>query len=453
MMKIRLLLLLFLILIFSILHWGCTQPDDVLTPITKTNIWLDEEKLPDNPEGMIYELWLGNIVVNDTISYSSLVSVGKFAYNNELREFYNSNMEKKPDSNYFFLNHDISDFSAIFVSIETIPDNNLSYPGPIMLIADITPDNEINMVFPMVDTMWEGTIRYNMESASDGRDPITDGHSIWFSSYTEISRDFNDTLSINSWQVDVTATETLIVIDTNIIGIDTNSIVVKDTSFVLGLDTVTQTVVRFDIIERIDTLPPYPKTKLIIDYDLIVGAITYDNFTQDEFGFPNLKPYGWKYKGWVVSDVIPKSVLGEMTLPSWMIIGNELDETDGGLLTTGTFDDITAPDDANPYIGSSRIPPFPGEDFLFNLPAGLTDVNLVPNESGGNGGRVFITVEPINFTTDTTNFPLIAFLGKLPQKRSMVTDSLVQQFTLRGWMQSNDQFRGFPKIKVTFERF
>ena len=80
-------------------------------------------------------------------------------------------------------------------------------------------------------------------------------------------------------------------------------------------------------------------------------------------------PEGWKYEGWVVIDGQP--------------------------VTTGTFTNTRATDDADPYSGDMALPDvngadgfFPGEDFLLNAPSGLsfpTDIR---------GGMAVISVEP-----------------------------------------------------------
>lgn len=73
-------------------------------------------------------------------------------------------------------------------------------------------------------------------------------------------------------------------------------------------------------------------------------------------------PEGWEYEGWVVIDGQP--------------------------LTTGKFLSVDEADFAAPFSGDAPGPPFPGEDFLKNAPAGLSfPVNL-------SGSITAITVEP-----------------------------------------------------------
>lgn len=71
---------------------------------------------------------------------------------------------------------------------------------------------------------------------------------------------------------------------------------------------------------------------------------------------------GWKYEGWIV--------------------------TNGTVLSTGRFSSPNGSDEAAPYSGSQMAPPFPGEDFLMNAPAGLTFPGNL------SGSIVVISVEP-----------------------------------------------------------
>jgi hypothetical protein len=73
-------------------------------------------------------------------------------------------------------------------------------------------------------------------------------------------------------------------------------------------------------------------------------------------------PAGWKYEGWAVINGTP--------------------------VTTGTFTAVNMADQSAPFSGATPGPPFPGEDFLMNAPAGLTfPTNL-------SGGMAVITIEP-----------------------------------------------------------
>jgi hypothetical protein len=73
-------------------------------------------------------------------------------------------------------------------------------------------------------------------------------------------------------------------------------------------------------------------------------------------------PAGWAYEGWAVINGTP--------------------------VTTGRFTNPAAADLSAPFSGTQGAPPFPGEDFLRNAPAGLTfPANL-------SGGMAVISIEP-----------------------------------------------------------
>jgi len=73
---------------------------------------------------------------------------------------------------------------------------------------------------------------------------------------------------------------------------------------------------------------------------------------------------GWKYEGWVVSN-------------------------DGSVvLSTGKFTNPALADESALYSGTMAAPPFPGEDFITNAPAGITFPGNL------RGTTLVITVEP-----------------------------------------------------------
>lgn len=72
---------------------------------------------------------------------------------------------------------------------------------------------------------------------------------------------------------------------------------------------------------------------------------------------------GWKYEGWAVSG--------------------------SAVLSTGKFSNPNGPDEAAPYSGTQPAPPFPGEDFLINAPAGATFPGNL------SGATFVISVEPV----------------------------------------------------------
>jgi len=84
-------------------------------------------------------------------------------------------------------------------------------------------------------------------------------------------------------------------------------------------------------------------------------------------------PSGWNYEGWV-------------------LVGDTY-------LSTGRFDQFSAADESSDYSGSAASPPFPGEDFLQNAPAGVSfPLDLA-------GVSVMITVEPWEGYDDNEEAP------------------------------------------------
>jgi hypothetical protein len=81
------------------------------------------------------------------------------------------------------------------------------------------------------------------------------------------------------------------------------------------------------------------------------------------FNLPTID-VGWKYEGWVVSN-------------------------DGSVvLSTGKFTNPAQADETAQYSGAMAGPPFPGEDFITNAPAGITFPGNL------RGTTLVITVEP-----------------------------------------------------------
>lgn len=469
-------------------YFSCTQPQDIMTPISRTDVYLgginepgsnaalQVQNLPTNPEGMIYELWVAND--QDT------VSLGKFGYHQTWKTFHDENGDERPNSNYFVLEGDIFDYSHIFVSVETNPDALPEVPGPIMLIDIVTePSSDlIELRFPLNDSLTTTTVAFNMETPSDtSRDSLeefgnadsSDGFGVWFSVYQEEIDSVRDTLSLDSFML-VTKEDSTLPPDTFTIYLDSiKNDTAYDTVRVFGLDTLWNTIVRFDSVLDTSDIWPYKvmdmsDTGTVFYYTVgdSLDTFHYDKFHQFDYNLPDYSAYGWKYKGWIVSPEVPVNAVGQITKPAYSINFNSSDSLipgiEGGLLTTGTFTNIAAPDEGNPFtIGDQRhqrVPPFPGEDFLVDLPGGLTVPpweGLVP-EATGNSGTVFITLEPVNFTDTTTNFPLFVLVGPIPTAQADLIDFEydLEQFIMKTLTNTNSATSyGFPKIVVDIRRF
>lgn len=92
-------------------------------------------------------------------------------------------------------------------------------------------------------------------------------------------------------------------------------------------------------------------------------------------------PAGWTYEGWSVIDGTP--------------------------VTSGTFTAVDEEDDAAPFSGPEPGPPFPGEDYLQNAPAGLT----FPTDL--SGGMAVISIEPVP-DNNPAPFTLKPLAGAIP---------------------------------------
>lgn len=446
--RIKRLFILISVVLLTVLYWGCTQPPDVLVPVSLSEVTLFPQLLPTNFPGMHYELWVAN--GGDT------ASLGKFGYNNTLKKFVELNGSDRANGNLFTLEDDIYRFSKIFISVETNVDPAPNSPGSIMLIDDVTiPSNAaVDLVFPLNEELWEATARYNMETTSDSDRSALDGYGLWFASYQQLDDSVRDTFSLDSFWLDSIYEN--FPRDTTIVNlINIANITDKDTTRLFGVDSFTNHVVRYERITEATFAGAGDSVLITIpNFMFTVGSrleFDYDQFTQDSFALPDYTAYGWKYKGWVVSPYVAQSNVGAITLPAWQpntINDSLMPGINGGLLTTGTFSKINAPDDANPYALSERLPQFPGEDFLL-FPSGWS--GLVPNASG-NSGTVFIAIEPNNFVSDTTNFPLIAFTGKVPSDRFEITGSQVI-INMRNRTQITDPRLGFPRIRVDIKTF
>jgi hypothetical protein len=76
-------------------------------------------------------------------------------------------------------------------------------------------------------------------------------------------------------------------------------------------------------------------------------------------------------------------------------------------VTTGRFDSRDGVDDFDDYSASDMIPPFPGEDFLMNAPAGLT----FPTDI--SGATAVISIEP-RMDNDPAPFMFKPLTGAIP---------------------------------------
>ncbi len=571
--------------VMLIFVFGCSQPDDVLAPVSTTRIILEPERLPSLPDSFYYHIW-----VIDTAQMA--YSVGSFYWGDTQYRFYD--LDSNVIDSIWTVNYDILDpfYSFIGVSVENIgdPPSGTILPqssiGPIMLQDTLYSNEErlMKMVFPV--DLWLAYGFFSVETPSDSNSQSNDASGVWFSEYIYDSLMFADTtdviLSINNTQdrpllldiheldtayfrcnnyhryqydsctdstsvdisevdpdeifwikgpggrdtiytyydvVDTLLADTFVVIcstdDCDTLPVDTLAFttdsldvnyirVITDSNYMmrdsLVLDTFIHTYIEFDFVAPLvntDTALRYDTVTIYSDYDEasdtwlteedriyeIRPYTGYDhdlNFTYNEHFIkvdkfinsfeesPDLADAAddftpeydkkWHYKGWVLSPYLsPTSSFAKLSQPNWapFYIGTEISPLDAPMVSTGTFKRFDQPDDGNPYTDNHRVPPLPGEDFLLNLPPGVSSIAFT--SPGSNEGKVMVTLEPDNFTSDSTNFPLILYVGDMPRWDEVSDTTEHSQrtlsFDMTNWSSGLSGLgAGFPLIKVTYIR-
>jgi len=231
--------------------------------------------------------------------------------------------------------------------------------------------------------------------------------------------------------------------------VDTNYHYIPDT---LTIDTFTHISVSYDYVvfpvnfnsdsATIDTFAIDPCTGDTIpvqivwfsDYDItpptnltfttsVRYIVNLDRFIASHEEIADLSGTKWHYKGWVISpylappyQAIDCDELGRMTKPPWLpfTIDYYFDEPDKWpIISTGSFKSFDKGDyTPNIYSDNRRVPNFPGEDFIRNLPCGADNYYFADeNSSGTMIGDIFVTLEPDNFD-ENTNFPIVLFITK-----------------------------------------
>lgn len=503
----------FLFLIFAltlvVVVWGCAQTDDVVARKSVTEVFLTAERIPTAPVGMIYEFWASRKpVTGKNIPANELVSIGRFSYlaNDTISAFLDDTGAVRMDSNLFRLQGDILDFSSLIVTVEVATDPPGGTPGPILLVSPVsTRSSELMLQFPLNDILTEdASIAYNMEGVTDGDRSLNDASGVWFSFYQQNSIRLSDTNNLDSVVFETTTIDPVI---DPISGDTTNLAEIHDSNnidsilysfdtvpFFFGRDTIvfvnefgpgspTDTLFHVSMTRDTFTSPdnsfPFTTVKLSQEFfDTLARQIDINVFRPSGFEMPDFTDWGWKYEGWVTSTEIPVSWVGSMTLPAWDVTpgqSNLIPGHDGGLLTTGTFNQIDQPDDSDPFtfrifervIDTGGVPDTvykrpltPGEDFLDATAlanAGIMSggpVDLLPLPSGNTYGSVFISFEPDNRLTDTTNFPLIPFVRAFPSAWQPPPPAPPGPnfLSMINWTSTSQGTAGFPLIRVSFNR-
>lgn len=504
--------LLFFVLAVCVLGviWSCSDGEDIVRPQSITAVWLTAERLPAPPTGMVYEIWVAkNPVTGNNIPAGELVSLGRFSYisNDTIVSYLEPDGTIRADSNEFVLDADMFSYANVFITVEDVSTQVGVDPGPIMLVETITGRSDLlRLNFPLDDALWDAIVRYNMEGVTDGNRFQNNGYGLWFSGYQYTRRRIDDVFGGNvTYEIDTidAVIDTVIDIfsgdttfdtvnlaelyalrpDTVWLKVDTFRVDFGPDTLTLDIDSFMSIVAPWRADSVVDSTPPFTSKKFDIDREGFVNfrTVGLDIFVQDDYRLPDYSDWGWKYKGWIVSDSIPANAIGNFTPPAWRFLGanrNDIPGYQGGLLTTGTFSKIDEPDDGDPFTlkimdriltdsngvvdTTYKRPGFPGEDFLDGaaLSAATNGVisapfNLLPAAGGNTYGSVFISLEPANRLTDSTNFPLIAFLATLPSSWSAdATSNTWSAVTLVGKFGSvpNDDSEGFPEIVMRIKR-
>jgi hypothetical protein len=448
--------LLVLASVSIILLLSCTQSEDVVTPVSTTDLVLKAERLPSPPPGMVYELWVSK--PGDT------VSLGKFSYDAASGEFRTTAGAARSDT--FALNVDVLTFTKVLVSIEESADPNPASPGPIMLIDDVTrpEDDPIRLRFPEADSLWNATVKFNLETPTDLNRDAADGHGLWFSGYAKTDFDLPDT-TFMEWTVDSVTEEDSAkfpytyqcsVTDTSY---TSDTITLGSPEFLwMGASLPVHLGVKFHLFYCTDSTPPFVGEVVKVTFTAVQHSYFKDWFNQFAFILPDVSRFGWHYKGWVVTPY-PTTKRWKLTPPAYryntanlkLIPGDT-----GALFTTGPFVRVDQADTSNPFCLDNPRPPFPGEDFMNSTALqntyGVDSVNLMPLTTG-NVGTVFITLEPDNFTQDTTNFPLFVLMRSLPSLRSAITGTTVQLDMTNYTQTIQGNSIGFPEIDISLKRY
>lgn len=438
---------------------GCSESDDVVTPVSSTEVTLSAERLPTPPAGMVYELWLAGI--DDT------VSLGKFSYDGTNRRFLSPGGGSHPG--VFSLADDIMNFKSLFVSVERSAGDDPTTHGPIMLIDDVMdPDNNpFELTFPNSDSLWRAYVRFNMEAVSDQARGEGDGKGLWFSRYQTRSYETPDTLGLTrvdleSFSNPDSTPDTFICAITDVDTIVT-PVALGPGDIYMGITPLVHTGVDWTPVFCIDSVPPIEGNVAIPRFNIVQRSELIDWFSQDSYGLPDYSAWGWKYKGWVILqhyNNVPMTTRWRLTPPAYRYKSagvNFIPGDEGVMFTTGKFARYNEPDEANPFVGAGEVPPFPGEDFInaaaLQAAFGIDEVNILPLATH-YVGSVLITLEPDNAVSDTTNFPLIAFMRSLPGRNEVTGANVQVVMNNRTATPDGDLFSpGFPQINVKIRRF
>ncbi len=252
------------------------------------------------------------------------------------------------------------------------------------------------------------------------------------------------------------------------------SVTYENVAFPVNFDTATINTFAVDpctgntIFVEIDPLTDYDPN---LSYSTSISSIdTLDYFSESFEETADLNGTNWHYKGWVISPYLAPPYqpaecdeLSLMTKPAWLpyTVDQYFDKPDEWpVISTGCFKSFAEPDyTPNIYSDNKRVPSFPGEDFIRNLPCGADNYYFADeNAPYTRLGDIFITLEPDNFDRNT-NFPIVLFITRYHMlSYSMVNSWLPHEQREEDFDMLNIASRvedspfGFPGIKVNLVR-
>ncbi len=192
--------LLFIILAITVtaLWFGCTQPDDIIAPVSDTELSLSPDRLPTLPDSLVYYFW-----AIDSAQNGDAYLIGSFIWSNEVYKFYD--LDTNLIDSIWEIDYDLLDpfFRYLAVSVERIGDLPVGSivpvdeVGPIML-KDTIIDPEtspVKMVFPL--DLWLGNGYYCIETPTDGNSNSNDVSGLWFAEYIYDRIKYADTFNVD----------------------------------------------------------------------------------------------------------------------------------------------------------------------------------------------------------------------------------------------------------------
>lgn len=425
-------LLAMLMLIVLLTAGGCGQKDDIIKATDTTTLTLRPNNLPVLQEIYIYELWAAKIDGSD----SEFVSLGQFVWDRELFLFRDTSGNKI--SNEYVLPETWQYYTHIYVSIENRGVSHLNPSGSFMLAVETGPVNDINPIYTMefpVSMFPAVGLWYVATPTDDSLNRFNEDKGLWLGSRAMTQRYLHDTLDING------INQILIPIDTPYTADDSASWLVLDTIWadfpiteveslkvVYGLDTLPHRRIN---VNWSDTLDSFNNYLLFVDYEIDsisfdrsapLGLIQYFDYNPALDGLPDVRPFGFRYNAWVLSEYFPDAA----DMPQMVPFGYDLPEALTGdttfrVVSLGAFYRPDSADLSNPYLNNLEVPNYPGEDFINGiLPAGYNNISFRysgVDTTSGIWGSIVVGLEPdpANLTIDSTrNFPLFFLSSQLP---------------------------------------